>query len=136
MRVRCIATNLNVSQAHEHGFATGENPTFSITPDKTYTVLGLNFIGSAIWSRGAQALIRDDHGNCAFIPLSLVEVTDPRVSKHWVFRKINGLDACLWPSDFYAEYFHDDLSEGDASVKAKFEQICKLLDGEYDNEQP
>jgi hypothetical protein len=134
MKVRCVATKLNVTQALERGFSEGENPRFSITSGKIYTVLGLNFLGSAVWNRGVQALIKDDFGNCAFIPSVLTEITDARASKYWVFGSSNGLDASLWPSDFYTDYFHDDLSEGDLSVIAKFEKICELLSNEHEDE--
>lgn len=65
-------------------------------------------------------------GKVFFAPLADFEVIDGRASKHWLVKDI-GSAIHIAPEIFHQEYFHDDLSEGESSAIARYQQVLSLL---------
>lgn len=65
-------------------------------------------------------------GKVFFAPLSDFEIIDGRVSKHWLVKDV-GSAIHMAPEVFHQAYFHDDLSEGEPLVNAKYQEVLSLL---------
>lgn len=59
-------------------------------------------------------------------PSILFEVVDNKVSKYWKI-DIHPLSISFFPEEFYIKYFHDDLSEGVADIRQKFNNLVSLM---------
>jgi hypothetical protein len=131
MKVICQQNVLSSEQKAKLGYADKAAIRFELAIGSEYPVLGINFQSTAVLNHGVVVLLRDDIGRCAFVPICLLRISDPRVSKAWIAKKTNDFDVCLWPREFFAEYFHDDLSEGDKDTVQVFERVCRELDREF-----
>lgn len=130
MRVRCISTKLTSDQKHLLRI-TGASPDHQIIPGQTYLVLGITFsFPDEPHGGGVQYQILNDFGKCRSIPSCLFEMHDPRCSKHWIARQDEDGSLLLWPEEFYAEFFHDDLSEGVPSAIDAFTRVVEQLQSE------
>jgi len=70
--------------------------------------------------------IVDDEGRLTSLPSHMIEIVDGHISSAWMFREISG-GFVLWPEEFFVEYFHDDLSEGDAASVATFNRVRQRI---------
>ncbi|MDL2354652.1 MAG: hypothetical protein QFF03_05295 [Pseudomonadota bacterium] len=83
---------------------------------------------------GVRYEILNDFGNCIGIPACLFEIEDARCSRYWLAKhKTNGA-LLLWPEEFFADYFHDDLSEGTAQSVSAFAQVVARMKSEFEPE--
>lgn len=121
-RQRYPTDEQNIVLGYDKGCTVG----YELTVNQQYTVLGINFQNTTL-NRGVIFLLRDDFGRCAFVPICLLDVASPALSKLWIARKFNESDLCLWPEEFFSEYFHDDLTDGVPAAVAIFERVCQAL---------
>src|SRR5262245_27003672 len=108
MRVMCRAVSLTSEQKREIGIPERENPNYSswLAVGAIYMVLGVNCqVG---YYAGTLLQLPGDYVH--FVPLCLFNVVDGRPSRYWEARKFGDSCLMLWPAEFYADYFHDDLS--------------------------
>jgi hypothetical protein len=75
--------------------------------------------------------IKDDADDCVSAPLCLFEIIDSRPSKFWVAKKVNNFELLLWPKEFYKDFFHDHLSDGEHSVVQIFRRVVDQLESEF-----
>jgi hypothetical protein len=61
----------------------------------------------------------------------LFEIVDPRPSRFWVARKVNDFTLSLWPEEFYEDYFHDRLSDGEPIGVEAFRRVVDRLENEF-----
>jgi hypothetical protein len=130
MLVRCIATRLSTDQQSLLK-ATGPTPDYQFRVGEIYLVLGVTFmLPEEPHGGGAQYQLLDDFGDLRIAPALLFELKDRRCSRHWLARTDDDGAMLLWPGEFFAKYFHDDLSEGVAEVRAVFEQVVEKMRSE------
>ena len=128
MKAICRARQLNEQQRGDLEASRLMNPEFQITPGREYLVLGLQFVTrSDIYGTSVLFEIEDDAGRCVSTPSLLFEITNAAVSKWWLARQNDGWFK-LWPEEFYADYFHDDLSEGVAACVKNFQGVKRRLE--------
>jgi hypothetical protein len=130
MKVVCKDNTLSGEEKLARGFETQGTMRYDLTVGKEYLVLGINFL-QARWNNGVSFLLRDDFGRCAFVPLALTEVADPRASAFWRARTRNDGSLSLWPEEFFSDYFHDELSNGDQKAAEAFKRAYRQLDEEF-----
>jgi hypothetical protein len=130
MLVRCVASQLTDDQK-KLLLVKDPAPEYQLRVGGEYLVLGLTFLLPALpHGGGARYEILNDHGKCRSIPAFLFELVDSRVSKHWVARQDDDGAVLLWPTEFYARFFHDDLSEGAPETVQTFSKVVELLQQE------
>jgi hypothetical protein len=153
MRVRCISTEVSPRQRERLGRRTYlDVQTPDLTPGKEYLVLGLKFIadfarvrtGPYVW------VLADSDGEPTWFDLCLFEVTDRRMSRHWVMRT-SGLiqeEVRLWPAQWeafiehwahyppeaFAEFQRLEAFDETRRIEsiAEFQRLHALLDAEFD----
>ena len=118
------------TQALALGFDKGQRINFELTPGREYAVLGLNFRGSSGWNKGVVVLLRDDVGRCAFVPICLLKISNAIVPSLWRAKITEETNLCLWPEEFFADFFHDDLSDGVPAVQDVFRRVCEAIEDE------
>jgi hypothetical protein len=132
MIARCKFTAWSLEDVAQSEGNPHFTPQFALTKDRDYLVLGVQFIrNSSIYGRIALFEIEQDDGLLLSIPNTLFDVIDGRVSKWWTVRQDANGDLKIWPQEFYRNYFHDDLSNGDAEAVTAFRQIRKKLGREF-----
>jgi hypothetical protein len=99
---------------------------FNITIGRLYLVYGIQFNGDG--TTYIEHL--SDSGNLSEAPLKLFKIKDGQVSKYWQMKTWVDENITLWPSLFYKEYFHDDLSEGMDDNIQNFNNLTKQLEEE------
>ena len=133
MRVRCINEELTEEEVKATGLPPGR---WDLTVGKEYLVLGITIpLGNPAHPRGVGLEIERDGGTVLTIPLALFEITDDRVSRFWKARVLEtpvGRCLCLWPEEFYATYFFDDLSEGFPEVVRTYLAVRERLEREFE----
>ena len=132
MKVRCLANQATSEQAQKYGLDPRVDHRFDVTPDRTYTVIGLTMMVKS-WSSGAGVALDllDDFSRWSIQPLFLFEVIDPRPSRYWVAKKLGEAELALWPESFFQDFYHDHLTDGVPEVVADFKRVCGLLEAEY-----
>jgi len=111
-------------------------PEFALTRGRDYLVLGVQFIrNSSIYGRIVLFEIEQDDGLLLSIPNTLFDVVDGRVSKWWTVRQDADGDLKIWPEEFYRDYFHDDLSNGDAEAVTAFLKVSEKLGCEFEESE-
>lgn len=104
---------------------------FRFTEGLEYVVVGVDFtIDSTVQGTGTWVHLVNDDDRLSWAPLGLFEVVDPRVSAQWELRQHEDGQVTLWPPALYREFFHDDLSEGEAEVVADFRRVRESLEAE------
>jgi hypothetical protein len=130
MRVKCVQVGLTKEQRQHLGTVFHEDQDFHVTPGKEYVAIGLNFsVESNVHGTGVWVHLVTDYGNLGWAPLALFEIIDPRVSRYWVARRVEG-GVTLWPESLHREFYHDDLSEGVAEIVSDFERVRALIEAE------
>lgn len=127
MKVICKSRVLSKAENIALGYSANCATGYELTVGKEYLVLGMNFQAASLINKGVILLLKDDIGRCAFVPLFLLELSDSNLSHLWVARTFNESDFCLWPKEFFTNYFFDDLSDGDPSAMATFKRVCEEL---------
>jgi hypothetical protein len=132
MLVRCVAGHLTEDQK-EQLLVKDPAPEYQLRVGGEYLVLGMTFLLPALpHGGGVRYEILNDYGKCRSIPAFLFELIDSRVSKHWVARQDDDGAVVLWPPEFYAKFFHEDLSEGVAETVQTLSKVVELLRRESD----
>ena len=132
MKVRCISTRLTSEQQAQLRITHGKFTEYQIIPGNTYLVLGITFMFPVEpHGGGIHYQILNDFGSYGSIPSHLFEIEDPRCSRYWIAKQHPDGDVVLWPEEFFAEFFHDDLSEGLAAPVAAFKVVVKRLKSEF-----
>ena len=75
--------------------------------------------------------IQDDAGRCIAIPNVLSDVTDGRASRFWLAKASEVFNLTLWPEEFYQEFFHDRLSDGERDAVDIFKGVVSRLEAEF-----
>jgi hypothetical protein len=87
-------------------------PRYQITEDREYLVLGISFlVNSEVYGNCCLFTIQDDATRCVMVPGALFEITDSKASRHWIVKNAEGSNLTLWPEEFYAEFFHDRVTD-------------------------
>lgn len=130
MRVRCLRQRPSESEVAALGSKYYRSQSFHLTVGKEYVVIGLDFaIDSNVHGTGVWAHVVSDDGNLIWAPLTLLEITDARVSKYWEARVFDkGFK--LWPRSLFKDFYHEDLAEGVQEVKDDFHQLRARLEEE------
>ncbi len=133
MKVRCISKSVSAEQARAIGMPERYNPEWALTVRREYLVLGIRFLLHLPHFGSAPVLeIQEDNRHyCVSIPSCLFEIVDPRPSRFWVVKKQGDFDLALWPEEFYARFFHDDLTEGVKAVREVYQAVVKKLEQEF-----
>jgi hypothetical protein len=133
MILRCISAYPNEGQIQLLGPGFPEKRSFAVVPGREYIVLGL-IVDSSPHSdtRGAwvDVLMEPEIPTIISVPLCLFEIVDPRVSRYWEIRVSPEGNIRLWPSSFYREYYHSDLSDRDLEIVKDFWRTYALLEAE------
>jgi hypothetical protein len=131
MLVRCVANQLTDDQK-KLLLVKDPAPEYQLRVGGEYLVLGMTFLLPALpHGGGVRYEVLNDYGKCRSIPAFLFEIVDKRVSKHWAARQDEDGAVLLWPTEFYAKFFHDDLSEGVAETVQTFSKVVELLRDEW-----
>ncbi len=127
MLVRCVASQLTDEQKAQL-LVKDPAPDHQLRVGGEYLVLGITFLlPMPPHGGGVRYEILNDYGKCRSVPAFLFELTDRHVSKHWVARQDDDGALLLWPEAFYAKFFHDDVSEGEAEAVRVFSSVVELL---------
>lgn len=127
MRVICRKRRPSEEQNVALGYNKTNTTDYELTIGTEYTVLGLSFHATTHLNQGVVFLLRDDIGRCAFVPICLLDISNAVPSRYWRAQKKGGFDLCLWPEEFFTDYFHDDLSNSVTKVVEVFNRVCQQL---------
>jgi len=131
MKVKCIATSLNEEQIKLCTERQLGHSWCSLVVGEIYPVFGLT--ASPHYYGGLSYEV--EHGLGAEyivgVPFCLFEIVDDRPSKYWKAKRISETTLALWPEEFYAEYFHDDLSNHFPEALENFRKLKKILESEH-----
>lgn len=127
MRVKCISTYPTEEQVQRLGKSFYRNQAFHIEEGKDYVVLGIEF--SADSSIPFISIV-GQYGKLNHAPLSLFEVVDARLSRHWEIRVLGNGATVFWPNSFFRDFYHDDLSELVPEVVADFDRVRTRMEAE------
>jgi hypothetical protein len=125
MRAKCV----RLSPAQRELAGSGKQD-FHLTIGSQYLVFGIQFaIDSELHGTGVWLHLVSDHGHLSWAPISLFDIVDPRVSKHWRIH-VDHYGVRLWPESFFQAFYHDDLSEDVPNVMEDFKKVRALLESE------
>lgn len=132
MRVKCIARELTDEQRKGTIAPDVFKPCYQVTVGKIYLVLGISFfVGSSVYGNCCLFTIQDDAGRCISIPSAIAEITDGRASRFWVARASDELGLTLWPEEFYKNFFHDRVTDGEDEAVEIFGAVIGRLEAEF-----
>lgn len=132
MIARCNTTSWTSEDAARFGGNPLSTPVFSLTIGRDYLVLGVQFIRkSTIYGAVTLLDIENDDGVLVPIPNILFQIVDGQISKCWEARQDADGDLKFWPQEFYRDYFHDDLSNGNAAALTAFRAARERLRQEF-----
>ena len=125
MRVRCIAEELTPTEAAQmQALYHQGRQTFGVTRGAEYLVFGLRMVNGV-----ALVDIAQEFDQLYPVPLTLFEITDPRIPGIWEARVTEDGALFLWlPSFFDRAYYHQDLLEQVPSVVEDFQRIRQRLE--------
>ncbi len=134
MKVKFIAGKLTDEQKKKLNVSDNRDPDYSsyFTIGKVYTVLGLTYINELDYWTTMLFELCDDIKNSTSPPSCLFEIIDPRPSVFWRARH-NFPNFTLWPTEFYREFFHDDLSEEKTEIRRVFDRVVDRLTYEFED---
>jgi hypothetical protein len=131
MRLKCLARELTVEQRKGTNAPALFAPRFQITEGRAYLVLGIEFlVNSPVYGNCCLFAIQDDAGKLVSAPSMLFEVVDGRVSKYWRAGTHGEFCVMLWPEEFYKDYFHDRVTDGDADAREDLKAVVSRLETE------
>jgi hypothetical protein len=126
MIVKCITKTESEDLINRNKTVIESNRDYHVTIGRSYLVYGLQF--NADGSRYIDYF--SDSGNLAQAPFDFFKVQDGKISMYWQLKVWENNDITLWPSLFYQEFFHDDLSEAVEEVVKDFKELTRLLEEE------
>ncbi|MBN2655262.1 MAG: hypothetical protein JXR79_09170 [Nitrospirae bacterium] len=120
MKVKCIWPRRTIPEGK-----IIENNT-AITLGKEYVVLDI-----AISVHGMEELLiqRDSDKIPAVFPMSMFEITDPRLPKSWIVRTTSGGRLRFEPPEFGGDFW-DFYHDGDEATEKLFEEVAKRIEAE------
>jgi hypothetical protein len=131
MIVKCVSQYPTEDQLDYLGPKFFKNQAFHITIGKEYIVLGLSVsVEPDPSGRGVAVEIVTDYGHLGGTPLCLFQIVDGTASRYWEVKVREDGIVTLWPTSFYREYFHDDLSESVPDVVEEFQRVRDLIEAE------
>lgn len=134
MRVRCLNDELTEEQRVFFKVPPVLYTKYQISLGKEYLVLGISFeINSPVYGNTVLLEIANDAGRCSSIPAALFDVIDNRCSSFWKTTFYEDGGVTLWPTEFYAPYFHDKLSDHDPETRKVFESVLVKMKAEFDD---
>lgn len=129
MRVRCVSEYPSEEQIRQFGQSYRSQDYFGLTLGQEYVVFGLSFLIDS--TSGTTTFVGYYDGqNLLFAPLVLFEIVNPRTSRYWEARMHEDGSVTLWPPQFYADCFHDRLSDGEQEAIESFEEAYRILENE------
>lgn len=129
MKVVCKSVHPSAEQIAKLSGRFYRNQSLPITIGKEYLVFAFQ-----VWSGCPWVQVIADTGHLLSIPVVLFDISDGRVSRHWVLRVWDNCDVTEWPADFYEDFFHDDLAEGVSETVNRFHELRVILEAEFDNQ--
>lgn len=131
MKVICIQNEINETLAEKVYLSEREPRIYrSISPGKEYVVLGITYAPSSSCYAGVPTVeIKNDNGGLSVVPLFMFDVIDSSASRYWDVR-FDGGTLTMLPESFYAEFYHDDLSEGVPEILHDFNEVYKKIEFE------
>ena len=134
MKVRCISTRLTDQQKELMQIRDNRDPHYRSTfiLNKDYVVLGITYLIGESWNTPLYQLRNEIFNYCISVPACLFEIIDSRSSIFWQARQ-EFPSFKLWPTEFYQDFFHDDLSEGIPHVKRIFDSVVDRLTYEFED---
>lgn len=133
MKVICKQNSCTENQNIKYGYKADSSYRFNLTIGKEYTVLGINSLSTSRINTGCTFLLRDDIDMCAFVPICLLEISNPSPSKFWVASIENEFDFSLGPPEFDIDCLIDRASDYVPEAVAIFDKICRILEEEANN---
>ena len=131
MRVRCLARELTNQQREATSASAIFWPRYQITEDREYLVLGISFlVNSQVYGNCCILTIQDDATRCVMVPSLLFEITDSRASRHWIVKSADGVNVTVWPEEFYAEFFHDRITDYEPEALAALKAAVGRIEEE------
>ena len=128
MIAKCISQLLTEEIRTRIGASEHLRTVYQLTVGQTYVVLGITLlVRSAILGSTPVLTVEDDFGRCAEAPACLFEIIEGRPSVYWRARQFETLTLTLWPEEFYAEYFHDRLSDYAPGAVEVFKRVVDQL---------
>lgn len=126
MKVRCV---LRSFPSDENSGRQREQ--LKLTRGKEYLVFGITFEAPGfMFSGGTLVEILDNDGKLISAPISLFNVTDSRVSRHWELRVSEFGSVTLWPSLFYREFYISDLANDVPEAIKDLARVQRLIESE------
>jgi hypothetical protein len=105
---------------------SNESSQYALTPGVSYLVLGISVIANDEACRVLYQVLNDSDG-ISHVPAGLLDLQDSKCSAFWIARYDADGSLLLWPKEFFVDYFHDDLSEGDGAVANVFRGVVDKL---------
>ena len=105
---------------------SNDSSKYSLTPGVSYLVLGISFIANDEACRVLYQVLNDS-GGISHAPAGLFELQDGKCSALWNARYDADGSFLLWPREFFTDYFHDDLSEGNSAATLAFREVVGKL---------
>ncbi len=97
-----------------------------LKPNEEYLVLGLYI------DKEPYVYIYED-GHLFPVPLDLFEIIDNRISKYWIIKNYKDGSIVIQPKEFFRDFFHDDLLEGNEQSVKVFNRIKNEMEKEFDS---
>lgn len=131
MKVKCLFTSLKDANQNGKGgkLIPDDEYNYILEIGKEYTVLSLKFLFNDYYN-GVLIGLKDEGGVIREVPMWLLAITDPRPSSFWI-GKADADSFLLKPEEFYKEYFHDLLTDGDPEYVKLFNQVAEKLEAEF-----
>jgi len=130
MKVRCNALKVSIDQLYVLGKNAEAKNHFAISIGKDYVVFGLTFSYNNM-EIGCFVQILSDNEHLVHVPVILFDIVDSRLSSYWEIKTFPDGDITLWPSSFYREYYHDDLTEDVKDVIEDFNIVKQKILNEF-----
>jgi len=132
MKIRCTNRELTDEQRALIKAPSRFRPDQRLTVGKEYLVLGIvSIVDSPQYGNTALFEVVDDDRHLVLYPAVLFEVTDPRCSSFWRAAVQHDGTVTLRPEEFYREFFHDDLSDGDPVSRQMLQAVVAKLEAEF-----
>jgi|GEM_PF-1034292 len=95
------------------GISTQDPRDYSLTPGRRYLVLGITFVPKSVQAASPILYqVLNDHGSVSHVPVEFFAIENGQCSAFWEVRQHEDGSMLVWPQEFFAEFFHDDLTEG------------------------
>lgn len=132
MKVSAVSTKMSKEQRDAHGVDDRYNPSWQITVGREYLVYSIACIpSSTFYGKVVLYRIVDDFSRLVPAPACLFEITDRRVSRHWVVGYDN-LSLSLLPKEFVDNpHLLEDVHDLDDKALSVFAMVKDALEAEF-----